>query len=187
LATHPIFRRAWALPPYSESEFTNPPQALLDTPFYAKMTDVEVVLRFFALRHANQYSRGMQGFLDVYMVRSRRFSSEDLTALETIYNETLALADGVFGELLFRPWDVEKSEWAPRAQLAFSDAVMVGLSRTLSLSNVLLQKRDQVVEATKKLFEAHANGTFTGRGNTKGDVNERIALFESMLKQVAGA
>jgi len=185
LAAHVAFRAAWGLPPYSSEESTNPPSDLLRNSFYAKMTDVEVILRFFALRHVDHYQRGMQGFLDLYMVRSRGFTSEDLSHLSTLFTETIELAAAIYGEAIFRPWSVKDGKWASSPQRAFADAVMVGLSRNLRHAALLRRRGQAVVDATKRLFEQHPNGTFTGRGNTKADVKERIGLYDEMLREIA--
>jgi hypothetical protein len=185
LATHPVFRAAWGLPQYGREEAINPPPELLRDRFYSKMTDVEVILRFFALRHAEHYQRGMQGFLDLYMVRSRRFTRDDLSHLRALFVQTLELASAIYGDLIFRPWDVKGSRWAQYPKRAFADAVMVGLSRNLDSAEVLRQRRQTVIDETRRLFESHARGTFTGRGNTKADVQERIFLFNEMLHLVA--
>jgi hypothetical protein len=187
LAANPHFRRAWQLPPHSPSEDATPPEELLENPFYAKMTDVEMVLRFFALRHATHYQRGMQGFLDLYMVRARRFAEADLQHLRELFEATIELGSSVFGEVLFRPWQQKEDQWASAVQRAFADAVMVGFSRNLQHSSVLANRKQDVIEATKRLFEAHPPGTFTGRGNSKADVSERINLFSEMLREVATA
>jgi len=185
LAAHTAFRAAWGLPPYSSEEATNPPSDLLRNTFYAKMTDVEVILRFFALRHVDHYQRGMQGFLDLYMVRSRRFTPEDLSHLGTLFTETIELASAIYRDAIFRPWNVKEGKWASSPQRAFADAVMVGLSRNLKQAVLLLQRSEAVVDATKHLFEQHTDGTFTGRGNTKADVRERINLYDEMLRGIA--
>jgi len=48
------------------------------------MRDVEIAARFFALRHAEHYQRGMAGFLDIYYVRARRFTEQDLETLKAV-------------------------------------------------------------------------------------------------------
>jgi hypothetical protein len=63
---------------------------------------------------------------------------------------------------------------------------MIGLSRNLSHSSTLANRRTAVIDATKKLFEDYPDGTFTGRGNSKADVTERIKLFDGMLRSIAG-
>jgi len=187
LARHPLFRRAWGIPLATADEDTNPSPELLENAMFSPMRDVEVVLRFFALRHAAQYQRGMQGFLDLYMIRSRSFDETDIVTLHGLFEETISLSAELFGDLLFRPWNAETSTWAPRGQIAFADAVMVGVSRHLASKDVLARRKVEVLEATQTLFATHQPGTFTGLKNTKADVNERIDLFASMLESVAGS
>jgi hypothetical protein len=184
LVRNNIFRKAWGLPPYYSEEETNPPESLLRNPTYSQMRDAEIILRFFALRHAEEYRRGMAGFLDLYSVRAKRFRGEDINFLGSLFDETVELADAVYGNLIFRPWDKDKQSWAERPHVAFADAVMVGLSRMLNFARVLYERRESVLNETKSLFSAHPQGTFTGQGNSKRDVQNRIDLYEQMLLSV---
>ena len=118
LAKHPSFRSAWGLPPATPDEEEAPSDEVLKNPSFRQMRDVEVVLRFFALRHADQYQRGMQGFLDLYMLRARNFSEQDLAVLRDVFDRSIQLASDVFGEALFKPWDPQRHDWAPRSQIA---------------------------------------------------------------------
>jgi hypothetical protein len=142
------------------------------------------VLRFFALRHCEHYVRGMQGFLDLYMSRARAFSENDIGLLRRLYVRTICLATDIYGTLLFRPFDPAKGEWEPSAQRAFYDAVMVGLSRFLISEGQLRDRRAPVVEDTRRLFKNNDPGTFTGRGNSKVDVEGRINKYAEMVKGV---
>jgi hypothetical protein len=177
-------RKAWGLPLYSVAENTNPPQALLDSSQYSQMRDAEIILRFFALRHADKYRGGMQNFLDQYMVRSRRFSETDIGFLKGTFIETIALVSEIYEDALFHPWDPETEQWSDRAQIAFADAVMVGFNRVLDRAAQLKLKKMGVVEATKQLFRSSPPGTFTGQKNTKKDVEDRIRIFQEMLEAV---
>jgi Protein of unknown function DUF262 len=176
-----IFRSVWGMPRYTVEEDVNPPESLLKMPLYSQMRDVEIALRFFALRHTSQYRRGMAGFLDLYSVRARHFSEADLSFLEKLFYDTISLAHDLYRELLCRPWDKVNQEWSRRPQVAYADAVMVGISRHLESRDRLVPLRDRVIEATKQLFETHEVNTFTGQGNTKKDVEQRIDLFDGML------
>jgi hypothetical protein len=104
--------------------------------------------------------------------------------LNDLYLSTIQLAADIFGDLLFRPWDVKKGEWSDRAQVAFADAVLVSLGERLSFRDSIVAKKDEIIRETINLFEAHPPGTFTGQKNTKKDVQDRISLFGSMLDRV---
>jgi Protein of unknown function DUF262 len=184
LAAHPLFRQAWLLPPPTHDEEERPSPDLLKSETYKKMDDVEAVLRFFALRHHDRYQRGMQGFLDLYMIRSRDFTEEGREFLKRLFERTIELAHGIYGKLLFRPFVENKNSWSRRPQKAFADAVMVGISNHLEHATTLLERKDRIIQATRDLFLSHPTGTFTGRRNTKQDVQERITLFSAMLSEV---
>lgn len=184
LAAHPLFRRAWKLPPPTHDEEERPSQELLKSRTYRAMDDVECVLRFFALRHYERFQHGMQGFLDLYMIRSRDFNEQSRNFLKDLFQRTIELAHGIYGDRLFRPYANKKGQWARHPQKAFADAVLVGVSEHLKDAEQLLKKKNRVIEATRELFAEHPSGTFTGRGNTKKDVQERITLFSDMLAAV---
>lgn len=181
LSRLPKFREAWGLPAYVENEIDVTP-GLLEEALYEKMEDVELVLRFFALRHAANYTGGMQGFLDLYMRKAAGFTSEDLTILEREYVNTLSLASDVYGELLFRPFDPVKNTWMS-AQKAFYDAVMVGMSAFLDRAALVRAKAVDIQAETEQMFRRELSGTFTGRGNTKEDIQTRIRLFREMVER----
>jgi hypothetical protein len=187
LARLPSFTAAWDIPPYTEGEQQNPPPNLAKNKLYQTMGDAEVVLRFFALRHYKHFRRGMQGFLNLYMIRSRNFTDSDISTLQGVFERTMELATQIYGSLLFRPYDPIRGRWANSAHRAFYDAVMVGLSAHLDADDVLIERKEQVIENTKKLFVDHPPGTFTGRGNTKADIVKRIELYAAMLQEVVAA
>jgi hypothetical protein len=182
LSRSDIFRKAWNIPLFSEEENKRPPQELLKNKLFQTMEDLEIILRFFAIRHFENYRKGMQGFLDLYMIRARTFNQSDIDFLRNLYVNTLRTAHSIYGDLLFRPFNPEKGIWEPRAQRAFYDSVMVGISINLDIADLLIQEKAEVVNLTKHLFSKFPEGTFTGRGNTKEDVKNRIIYFSDMLK-----
>lgn len=179
------FRKAFDLPLYQVTEEEDKNAQIKQSVLYQKMTDAEMVLRFFALRHVKHYTRGMHGFLDLYMARARVFSEEDLNTLKELFLDTLNLAVQIYGNLVFRPYKVENREWEKHAHYAFYDAVMVGLSLFLNKKDSLLKKKESLIEATKYLFQKYEPGTFTGRGNTKSDIQDRIKKYADMIQSVA--
>lgn len=184
LAEHPLFTNAWGIPEADRSGAIELPRELVEGNLYKTMGDAELVLRFFALRHAEHFRRGMEGFLDLYMIKSLSFSDEDIEFLKTLFSNTLKLAHQIYGENLFKPFDPESNNWKGRAYKAYYDAVMVGLSRHLLDANVLVERKLRVIEETKRLFREDESKLLTGGGKTKTDIQEGLRLFDDMLSQV---
>lgn len=186
LSRHNLIRSAWNLPAYHPDELVSGEKALLSSPFFQKMEDAELVLRFFALRNVVHYTRGMQGFLDLYMMRASKFDIATIDELRIEFNETIEIASAIYGNDLFRPYDLKTDSWSTRPQKAFYDAVMVAISRNLSSKEQILEKREKIKQETIYLVKLSDEGTFTGRGNTKADNQNRIDLIDNMIKKVIG-
>ncbi|HBB35654.1 MAG TPA: hypothetical protein DDZ80_10060 [Cyanobacteria bacterium UBA8803] len=178
LARYPIFAEAWGIP-----KDDNSPE-LLKNNLYKKMEDVELVLRFFALRNVDHFRRGMEGFLDLYMMKSLSFSEEDINFLKSIFLQTINLAYEIYRDHLFKPFDPKSGIWKENSYKAYYDAVMVGFSRHLPESKRLIVQKNQVIEETKKLFEKNESRLLTGGGKTKAEIHQRIRIFDEMLSQV---
>jgi hypothetical protein len=180
LARHPIFAKAWEIPIDDNS-----PKLLTNT-LYKKMEDAELVLRFFALRNVEHFRNGMEGFLDIYMMKSLKFSDEDIESLKDIFLQTINLAHQIYEESLFKPFDPKLGNWKNNSYKAYYDAVMVGFSRHLHEAEILISRKLKVIEETKKLFDQQESRLLTGEGRTKADIQERIRIFDEMLSQVIG-
>lgn len=183
-AAFPAFRDAWGIPNVPMVENQEPPAQLAENTMFTKMEDVELVLRFLALRHVDHFRGGMQGFLDRYMIRSQRFASDDLAHLENCFKSTVTLCCELYEGNVFRAYDPDAGNWQDRPHKSLADAEMVAISRQLDQVAQLRNKKVELVEATKALFHAHPKGTFTGAANTKEDVQNRIRLFEQMILTV---
>lgn len=184
LSKNKLHRDAWGLPEYSEAEETGCPEYLARKKFYTSMEDVEVILRFFALRNVGNYQRGMRGFLDLYMFRSRSFTEENIKTLQDLYIDTLETATNIYSDKLFKTFDPESEKWSSNPQKAFADAVLVAISNNLHKKKELVIQKDHVIEKTIELFKTSEPGALTGRGNTKKDIQGRINLVTEMLNRI---
>lgn len=180
LARDPIFANAWGIPIGENS------QELEKNNLYKKMEDAELVLRFFALRNVDHFRRGMEGFLDLYMMKSVNFSEEDISFLKNIFLQSIEIAHKIYDEHLFKPFDPQSGNWKEDSYKAYYDAVMVGLSKHLDKTEILLNKKSRVIEETKSLFENQESRLFTGGGKTKAEIQDRIRVFDEMLSQIIG-
>ena len=177
LASNRIFAKAWDIPIGDQDKLRN-------NNLYKKMEDVELVLRFFALRHVDEFRKGIDGFLNLYMIKSLDFSDQDIDILKHIFIGTIHLASRIYEEILFKPFDFKLNRWKDKAYKAYYDAVMVGLSHHLNDTEVLIAKKSRVIEETKKLLAQDQKKIFTGGGRTKTDLQERIKLFDNMLTKI---
>lgn len=200
LAESQTFRTAWGIPvanhvaisdqDYDDFELDDEESERLQTALeknslYQKMGDVELVLRFFALRNVEHFRGGLEKFLDLYMAKSLKFSHEDIESLRQIFLETLELAYQIYSNHLFKPFLRESESWAGKPYNAYYDAVMVGLSRHLERKDKLYQHKDLVLERTITVFQEDTQGLLTGKGKTKADIQERIKKFDVLFSQVA--
>ncbi|BAZ12050.1 hypothetical protein NIES4071_38780 [Calothrix sp. NIES-4071] len=144
----------------------------------------ELVLRFFALRHINDYSTEIENFLDLYMIKSMKFSDEDIKILRYIFITTINLASKIYEANLFKPYDAQLNTWAHHANQACYDAVMVGLSKHLDNAEAILSQKHKIIEDTKQLFSKGYFKFLENEGNKKAVVQERISLFDDMLSTV---
>lgn len=186
LSREDTHRTAWGLPHYERVEEEETPEYLQNDRLYSEMGDVEVILRFFALRHVSQYRGGMRTFLDSYMYRARKFDKLELTTLREIYLRTLVLANDIFDDKLFRPFDPKTVTWKKAKQKALADAVLVALADFIDKPNSLPDHREAIIEALKQAFDSDQDRSLlTGRGNTKSDVEARIELLREIFSRFA--
>jgi len=179
LAQNHIFAKAWGIP-------IDDDEAIWKNSLFKKMEDVELVLRFFALRHARKLHGKLEEFLDKYMIKSLSFSEEDIAILRNLFLKTIHIVHRIYGENLFNPkaFEPQNITFKDQAYKTYYEAVMVGFSNHLDRENVLIARKQKVIEATKKLFEEDKNRLLTGGGKTKADIQKRLRLFDDMLAQV---
>lgn len=177
LASNEIFAKAWNIP-FEDRD------RLRKNNFYKEMEDVELVLRFFALRHTDEFRQGMNGFLDLYMMKSLNFSEQDIEILEKIFIDTIEVTSQIYGDKLFKPYDFKLDKWKDKPYKEYYDAVMVGFSRHLKNADLLLQRKHRVIEETKALLSKDKRRIFTGSGKAKADIQNRIKLFDDMLAKI---
>jgi hypothetical protein len=182
LSSGEIFRDIWGLPHFEEEELTNHKMPIFEKAFFKKMEDIEVVLRFFALRHMEQYRYGIQGFLDLYMIRSKNFDANDCAHLGHLFNRTLETAVNIFEDNVFRVY--EDCEFEGKPKKGIYDAVMVSLCEFEEEFHILLKKKVEILELTKQLFNAEGVSALTGRASTKADLDNRIDLFRQLFRSV---
>jgi hypothetical protein len=184
LARTDLFRGIWGLPHYQEEELINHKLPIYGKSFFKKMEDLEVILRFFALRHMDQFKYGIQGFLDLYMIRSKQFTKEDCEFLGALFKKTLKTACDIYGASVFRLY--ENGVFKGNPMKGIYDGVMVALSEFVDDFEKLIEHKEEVIEKTKQIFIEKGVQALTGRASTKTDLENRIDFFRKIFISILG-
>ena len=177
-----LFRTVWQLPTFTKEELNNHLLPIYESKFFEKMQDIEVILRFFALRHMDEFRYGIQGFLDLYMIRSKKFTEDDCIFLKDLYEKTLNVACLIYGENVFRAYENGHFEKQPRKGVY--DAVMVSLSEFTDKFEILIDNKQAIIQKTISLFDEKGISAMTGRASTKKDLENRIQYFRGLFLSV---
>ncbi|ARI81518.1 hypothetical protein C789_2200 [Microcystis aeruginosa FACHB-905 = DIANCHI905] len=189
LSENNIFAKAWNIPIYNQEK-------LKKNRFYEKMGDVELILRFFALRDIDQYTGNLSKYLDNYMMKkSLNFSDENIQEFEQVFNQTIELVSNIYQDQLFKPFDSKTKTHKSKAYKVYYDAVMISFSNHLSDYQELITRKSAIIDETISLFTQDSQGIthqdkklkkglFTGEGDTKDDIKARIQIFDSLIQRV---
>ncbi|MBD2288550.1 DUF262 domain-containing protein [Microcystis wesenbergii FACHB-1317] len=189
LSENTIFAKAWDIP-------INDKEELKENGFYKKMEDVELILRFFALRDIDQYTGNLSKYLDNYMMKkSLNFSDENIQEFEQVFNQTIELVSNIYQDQLFKPFDSKTKTYKSKAYKVYYDAVMISFSNHLSHYQELITKKSAIIDETISLFTQDSQGIthqdkkfkkglFTGEGDSKDDFKARIQIFDSLIQRV---
>lgn len=157
-----------------------------DNKLFRDMSDVELVLRYFAFRHIEQYSSRLDVFLDNFLRNGNNtFSTELLLKYENIFNENIEKADKLFGENAFRQFKEyrKKFKWSEPSRTAY-DPMMRALSDfekdQFDFEKYTLETRTEMLE---KLYEQNAS-KFNGKKQSKTEILERTEIIKELLKRL---
>ncbi len=162
--------------------------ALITDKLYSDMTDVEYVLRYFAMRQIEGYSgRTLKSFLDIYLKKANILDVEVLEKLESNFNQTVEFVYELLGENAFQLWRKRKNgwKWLERPTTSVYDAIMFILNEMYPYKEELINKKDTIREQIKELYEQHESD-FEGRNNNKNDIQKRRELFKEFFSKYLG-
>jgi hypothetical protein len=173
LGRHPDFCRLWRIPlDVIEAERNR---------IYREMEDVELVLRFFALREFERMASGFKSYLTEFLAeRNERYLKEPEALGEdsAVFENAVVNAWRIFGDEAFvKPSSQQKS--AP-----YSDAVMVSLS-DFTPAQFSAEKDKAIVAAFKRLVnEETFSRAITSGTNGKGAIGTRVGMAKEVVRQI---
>lgn len=179
--------RTWGIPePNTEEKFggeINPEARKND--YFSQMTDVELVLRFFAYRQRLEHQEGaLKDFLDKYLQKANLLDDDLLQTLGIIFAETIDLAYELFGNEAFYLWRKRVTGWGwyRRPTTSVYDPMMYALSGFLPQKQRLIIKKNEIRLSMIRMYEteyAQFEGRYTNRENLKRRNELFMALFQA--------
>lgn len=194
LSELPLFRQLWEMPEgdiaddfdseledADEIESIYSPKQLkrLKTHvLYRRMGDVEIVLRYFAMRHVDSFAGSLVNFLDDNLKLLNLYNSEQLEQLRAIFLETLDKVNFLFGNFAFKLF--KDGEWTTPLRMIY-DPIMIAISNINISTNLSTTREERIDEL--KAFYINNSDAFFGKMQTKEYILKRFNLFVDFLSK----
>ena len=190
LSSNNTFRKLWFINPDDidglEGELDNYDDALkyAKNKLYKRMYDVELVLRYFAMRHIDEYSGKLSEFMDLCLRQGNRYTDNQIEILKNIFEKTIEKADILFSEKAFCQYVKRRGTftWTSPQKMIY-DSMMLALNQ-IEISNKIIDLNSNI-ERLKKFYQEHEDA-FDGKRQSKGDIKHRTELFISFIKEMLG-
>lgn len=188
LSKNSTFRKLWMITPdvggtIGEEMLESYDDAILyaKNKLYSRMYDVELVLRYFAMRHIDEYSGSLSVFLDACLREGNLYTSENLEQLKRNFEETIKKADMLFGERAFCQYtDVRKVKKWTAPQKMIYDVMMLVLSQIDSINDKYDIENN--INLLKNFYIANEND-FDGKKQSKADIIKRMNLLDEFIRK----
>jgi len=198
LSRTPAFCRLWGIAEPTSEEIAaratkaeySLPENLLGNEDFRSMYDVELVLRFLANRQrlkVRQSGDSLKQFLDRYLqLGNISFSANTISALSTIFIETISLIEEVLGEQAFWLYrkrgkdSAESWNWLQRPTLAAYEPLMFVFS-TMALQATDLRAAADAIRDGMPNFYSENYEIFGGRNVNAADLTAREQAYRDYL------
>lgn len=177
LSCNPYFCKIFRIP---EHDYLGEVESKLEkNSMYSKMKDVEIVVRFFAMRFLDNFDMPLKNFLDCVTEECNKLEDSVLEEYEKLFNDTILLVYDIFGEDAFGIWkskDEDNDYYSSSSNLFLFDPMMLVLSSMLTNREKLINLKQEIVNGIKPLQTENPILT-EGRKVTKNDIKKRVEIF----------
>lgn len=154
---------------------------------FVRMYDVELVLRFFAMRNIENYNIQLSKFLDLYLENANKLSEDNLEILRQKFITSMEKVDYLFGDKAFCRYvqNGEKSGWTKPQKMIFDPLMLaiesVGIDNDLSNTS-----KERNIAILKNMYENQGD-KFNGKKQSKLDIEERTEFFITIIREIISA
>lgn len=178
------FTSAWEIPnhPVRQDEDAEIPLELRENNLYKRMTDVEIVLRFFAFKNPAAIAGSVRGMLDKVLKDNRTLTAERIAELKAEFTSALGLARQTFGVAAFR-LPGEDGVLGTLSRPVY-DAQIVAMHLLAGRRAEILANREAIATAVDALARPGSASyeLMVGRGNTAETIRRRIDLVRGAVE-----
>lgn len=176
LSDNEIFKRLWGLKNDNAS-------ADEKDPLYRNMGDVELVLRFFAMRFVDKFTGKLDIFLDNYLKSANMFPEKTLDMLEEQFLRNITVAYHLLGDKAFKIYKHRyvSLDWSSDAQRTVYDPMMIALTQLqLTDAEIEASNKIELVKKLEKFYEDHEDD-FDGKKQSRSDIQHRAEILYNFL------
>ncbi|QHC88718.1 DUF262 domain-containing protein [Pseudomonas chlororaphis] len=153
---------------------------LAENPFFKRMIDCELVLRFFAFRKKANIKGSVKSVLDKCMVANLETDGDELDEQAADFRTRIDMAKELFGDDAFKIRESKKDQ--EKVSPPYYDAIIIACDRQFSNRAALIKKR----VALKKALDAaiakeDVYELIVGRANTADAIKQRLDLVEKIF------
>jgi hypothetical protein len=156
---------------------------LAENTLFKRMTDCELVLRFFAFRDARAIKGSVKSILDKCMEANAPLFDHQLQSLREAFCSRVDLASKLLGVNAFKLRDPEFDKL--RLSHPYYDAIMVSCDRLFGSRQALMKKRIVLRSSLQReLSKPENHELIVGRANTADAIRKRLTFVENCFQSV---
>lgn len=185
LAGNDTFDDLWEIPRYSENiRGGQISKKLAENALFKRMSDCEIVLRFFAFRDKTKIKGAVKKILDDCMEREQNISINQAKAYETLFIERLNACKNIFESTTFK---LPEDKSSMKLSQPLFDAVMVAVDRLYSRKDELIPKRKKIQsDFSKALKDKNNYELVVGKPGTADAIKRRSDFVFDFLNNYLG-
>jgi len=154
---------------------------------YKRMYDVELVLRFFAMRNIEDYDYALSDVLDDTLYALNQYSEENIKALSHIFVSALGKANTLFGDRAFRYYVNEK--WSSPARMIYDPMMMVLAQEDIIVGDTNMEENVEKLKIFYNNSVHEGEGgveqrDFDGKHQSKEDIKRRADALDEFIRSL---
>lgn len=191
LSENNVFRKLWGMPYIDEASETDNDETEIDNAvvceidevklnkhsLYRRMFDVEIVLRYFAMRDI-EHLHSLSSFLDETLIKMNKYDDEDILVLKETFEKTIDKANKLFGEMAFREASEEK--WSSPKKMIY-DAMMLVLSQSTVIVPEVTNQEENINKLQEFYMKSKQKDLFDGKHQDREDILRRAEACGSTV------